>query len=562
MLPIGGKTAWPPIHLEPVLAEQKLWSAWASASPDRLTAAYATGAPSSGANAQKSRAFFGSQTGEFNRLAQYRGGIQGVLARMWWGQPTSIGEKRTKLHVPLASDICATSADQIFSKPPRFTAKNASTQKRLDEFADDGFHAKLLETEETKAAKGGTYLRVCYDLPTNRAWLSTVAADLAVPTFSWGQLVSVIFHRVIIDTGSKVVRHLEYHGLDDRGRRVIQHGVYEGDQTELGDPRPLTDYPETAPLVANLGEDGLIVLPEGCPPLVVYVPNQKPSRIWDDLPGACELGRADFQGAEGLMDALDETYSDLMRDMRLSKKRLMVPTDYMNNLGKGKGQLFDADQEIFVPIKSALGEGGAEDITATKFAIAVDEHLKIADNLVEQILGRSGYSIQSFGDYREGAAPTATEVNARERRTLTTRGKKLLYWRPGLADYVYAQLFIEQHLLGADVVAERPEVDFPPAVQPDRLQLAQTALALYNAKAASIETLVRMVNEGNPNADDKWVIEEVDRILKDSAATQPVHLMPGQPGEPAMHSVAGQPPHPPQNNVKPPAVANGRKHGE
>ena len=173
----------------------------------------------------------------------------------------------------------------------------------------DGMHSTLLEAGELASALGGTFLRVVWDTDlSDFPWIDVVPADAAVPHFSYNKLVAVTFWRVLYDSGPEVVRHLETHVPS---QNAIMHNIYAGDQSDLGRVLPLTDFPETAQFAQYVSDGNTIVFPDQ--PLdastVVYVPNQRPNRIWRDLgPQALPLGRSDYSGVEGLMDALDEVY--------------------------------------------------------------------------------------------------------------------------------------------------------------------------------------------------------------------------------------------------------------
>jgi len=67
-------------------------------------------------------------------------------------------------------------------------------------------------------------------------------------------------------------------------------------------------------------------------------------------------------------------------------------------------------------------------------------------------------------------------------------------------------------------------VRFPPKVQEDTLELAQTAQALKSAESASIETRVRLVH---PEWDGDRVNDEVDRIRDETSLADPTVLRPG-----------------------------------
>jgi hypothetical protein len=506
---------WPPPEMNPITFQWRIWNAWWSGDKDQLSWVYYN----LGANSPVGRSFFAT-TGEpglpIPRPGQFRGGLLGSINYSFHGSPVPPGEKRTKMHVPIASDIAATSADLLFSKPPVITASNPANQDALDEFIDDGFHAKLLESAETCSALGGVYLRTVWDTDvSDQPMIDVVPADTAVPYFSHGKLMGVTFWRIISDDGSEVVRHLETHVP---GQNAIFHNVYVGDQTDLGRVYPLTDFPETASFAQYLSSGNAITFPDMpfSASTVVYIPNMLPNKLWRDLgPQVAPLGRSDFAGVESIMDALDETYSSWQRDIRLAKARLIVPQQMLDNIGRGKGAVFDPDRQVYSPISMMTSAGGTGDIMANQFQIRWQEHQATCAEYVNRIVQGAGYSGQTFGEYDgTGSAMTATEIRARERKTLITRNKKVLYWRPGIRDILYGWLAVKRSIFNdASVTPERPEVEFPEVVLPDQLELAQTASTLAMADAASKETLVRMVH---PDWSEEEVRNEVRMIYAET----------------------------------------------
>jgi hypothetical protein len=470
-----------------------------------------------GANSPAGRAYFAT-TGEPGmpqpRPGQFRGGLIGSISRFFWGQPVPPGQKRSKYHVPVAGDLAQTSADLLYSAPLDVTCEESGNQDVMEGLFDDGMHSTLLESGELAAALGGVYLRVCWDTDISEwPWIDIVPADTAVPQFSHGKLVAVTFWRVLSDDGKEVVRHLEKH---IPAQNSILHGVYVGNQTDLGEVYPLTDFPETQQFVGDLTDGNAITFPDQ--PLdassVVYIPNIRPNRLWRDLgPQAAPLGRSDYAGIESLMDGLDETYSSWMRDIQLAKARLIVPQQYLDNIGDGEGAVFDTDRSIYTPMQM-LATNGTSDIVANQFAIRWQDHAQTASDLLGRIISGAGYSGQTLGEYDAGSgAITATEVEQRERRSLTTRGKKILYARPGIRDILYGYLSIRRITFGDRTVSpERPLIEFPAVVLPDQNELANTANMLATAEAASKQTLVQMVH---PEWDQTQVDEEVQRIYNE-----------------------------------------------
>jgi A118 family predicted phage portal protein len=481
---------WPPPHLAPALDAMHTWDAWWSGDPDRLETLY--GGSTGG--------------GPDPKRYQFSGGVVGRLARWWWGTPTGPGERRTKMHVPIAGDLCGGSADLLFSEPPKLTVDDDDTQKRLDELTDDGMLATLQTAAELGAALGGVYLRPVYDTDlADRPWIDAVHADRALPEFTWGRLSAVTFWQIVHKDDSQVWRHLERH---EPG--VVLHGLYQGTDDKLGRPVPLEDHPATAGFASLVDEAGAI--PTGYDGLdVVYIPNQS-SRRWRCHARLQDLGRSDLDGVEPLMDALDETYSSWMRDIRLGKGRIVVPESYLQSSGPGRGASWNPDQEAFAGLNMLSRPDASGQLTVAQFAIRVEEHRATAEDLVNQILRSAGYSGQTFG-LGGDAAVTATEVVARERRSMTTRGRKILRWRPALAHIVEALLAVDQSVFGSGVTPQRPTVEFEDSVQEDPLSLANTVNILAQAQAASTDTKVRMQH---PEWDDDQVQAEVGRIQQEN----------------------------------------------
>ena len=509
-LPAGGDMAWPPLLFSPVAESQLRWSAWWSGDSAELERAYSL---ANGANSPTARAW-SSTTGEAGS-GHRRLNPLGILRRWFNGVPPSEGERRTNYHVPIAGDITGTSAALLFGQPPSLKCPSGSagtgTQEYLSGLIDDGTHAKLMEAAEYAAALGGVYLRVVWDTDiAGKPWIDKVPADCAVPEFRYGKLTGVTFWSVIRDEGKEVVRHLEKH-LPGQG--AILHGVYKGSQNQLGIPMSLADFEETRPFAAALTQGNAITFP-GAPDdasTVVYVPNMLPNRIWRGVgPQGEALGRSDFSGIENMMDGLDETLSSWMRDIRLGKARLIVPPSQLQSMGRGQGAYLDLEREVTVSVSSLVtGEAPVRDqILPQQFDIRWQAHQQTFNTLVETIVNKAGYSGQTLG-LQGDIAQTATEVVARERKSLTTRGRKINYWRPALADIIYGLMAIDATVFGSGVEPVRPDVEWPDAVLPDQLELAQTVAAMRGAEAASVETGVAMLH---PDWPTEKVAEEVARI--------------------------------------------------
>jgi A118 family predicted phage portal protein len=526
-VPLPAKdTPWPPLAPEIRTAFDD-WAAWYSANPNKIADRYYW------------RTTRINQYGQqpVNRPSQYRGGLIGQLSRWFWGEPVPFGEKRVKLHVPIAGDLARTSAALLFSEPPTLRVADIKAdgakelQARLEDLQEKSLNRVLLAAGERAAALGGVYLRTVWDDEiSDRPWIDSVRADAAAPEMRHGVLMAVNFWRVIAVDGTKVVRHIERH---ERGGLIL-HEVYEGSEDNLGKPIGLAAFPDTKGLQPSrqvaIGQRRMTVS---------YIPNTVTNRDWCDVPSASWLGLSDYQGSEGLLDSLDEAYTSWMRDIRLGKSQIIVPAGYLTNNGPGQGMTWE-DRDVYSGLNIPPTEG--QSITLNQFKIRYEEHKATCDELREQIVRSAGYNTGTFGEESDGRAMTATEIKARESRSQSTRAAKSELFAVGVPDIIETLLALEGSGLfpgvrGVNV--ERPVMRFADSIAPDPLVLAQTAEALRTAQAASTETLVALQHPDWSSEDQE---AEVKRIHAQAGidVTAPDHAggggagadVPGDSGEP------------------------------
>lgn len=506
--------SWPPKWMDPIRDKYCEWNAWYSGEPSELQKAYGG-------------AGVGIDTWVQNRPSQYRGGIVGAIARAMWGAPTvNDSSDQNKLHVPIASDIAAMSADLLFGEPPgilvdKKAARATETKKAVDDLISDGLFVSLREGAEVCASGGSTYLTSVWDDTVHdRPWFTVYPADVAVPEFVFGRLRAVTFWRVLrAENGGTVWRHLEKHEMG-----VISHGLYEGTQRELGELRPLNAFGATFPDMQALAaqesaasSDRIVNIETGIQRLTVeHVPNMLPNRIWRGVPGAGSLGRSDYSGIENPMASLDIVWTSWMRDIRLARSRLVGSQAAIQSIGPGKGGYFDTDSELLLGLNMP-GTPEAEPLQMIQFNIRVEEHERTTQALKEAIVRGAGYSIQAYSGTTEGTALTATEVAAHQQTSLMTRDKKIQYWTPAVEGVVQTHLQLLSEKFGITVDDEAPLIEFPDGVSESPQEVAQYIAAMDGARAISTWT---KVEKANPDWDDTKIKEEVGRIEGSDLAQQ------------------------------------------
>ncbi|WP_237502607.1 hypothetical protein [Streptomyces sp. SID8374] len=414
------------------------------------------------------------------------------------------------------------SANLLWSDVPTVTVDGDSTDKatakttqaQIGRYLDDRGHAKMREAAELAAGLSNVYLRAVWDTSLRpRPWSDVIQANAVVPEWRWGMLAAATVWRELepLDDGGGVWRLLEYHTPG-----MIEYGVYKGDHATLGMLMEFTDHHETEFLASRTDDKGRQAT--GIDRLLItHLPNVLPNRVWDGVPDTAPLGRSDFTGIEPMMDALDESWTSWMRDLRLGKAKVVVPQSMLETDGAGSGATFDLDKEVVVALGGLIGAETMKDsLTEIQFKIRVDEHEATTKALRRQILASAGYSAQSYGE--EGSvAVTATEVAARKEESLTTRGLKVLYQRPALLEHLTTLMWVDVTHCGAKGVDPAAELtaSWPQAVQPDPEATARSLSLLEAAGAISTFMKVKM---REPSWDDTEVLAEVRRIRDDKTA--------------------------------------------
>lgn len=448
------------------------------------------------------------------RPSQFAGGVVGAVSRFFWGQPTPKGQSNRKMHLPIAADIAATSASLLFDTPPTFTVDDEQAQAHLDDMLnDDRFPADLLVMAESCAALGGVYGRIMWDTDvSDDPWIDFVDADSAYPEFSYGKLTAITFHEELPKQDEKHVWRL----LSRYTKGRIEYSLYEGRSNTLGDPRPLANHPSTAPL-ANIVDSQSGVDSHTTGIAATYIPNARPVVGFRGDGQLRNIGRPDISpDLFPLFDMLDETWTDLRREMRLGKQRAVVPEYWLESQGFGKGQEFDLDREFYDAVASTPTEGQGVQFYSPE--LRFEYYLNLADKIVLEILRRANYSPATFGlaGSNTSGQKTAREIESEYQASIQTWKAKSRYMRAGLSELSNALLEVHAWLHNLTPPKVRVKVDMTAPVQETMLDKASTVQALDAARAISTQQKINMLH-------DEWDEEdkqaEVDRIIAEQAGT-------------------------------------------
>lgn len=435
-------------------------------------------------------------SGEPNRIAKEGGAPAGSF----WSS-----DERIRIHVPLAADISAMSANMIFAESPVIGCDDKKTAERIEEITKKaGIYATFLQAAELASAYGGVFLKWSWDKSDGFPRLTAVPADAGLPIWAGGKIVEIRLWNTVKEGESDgaIWRLMESYTPDGH----IRSRLYRGDAANLGDEHALKSLTETRKINpdAYCGVDAM---------LAYYVPNILPNRKKPHL----RFGRSDYEGLYGMFDALDEAYSALQRETRMTKTTVIVPAEYLRR----REALFDGAKAHEWVYSNNTGAFTALDIDSDRSSSPItvinpemrsESRIKACDDIIRRVLSMAGYAPQSAGLDIEGSAESGTALNVRERKSIRTTEMKKTHWWHAVNDLVREGLKLDAAVFRSGVKTDAQiSIELPTEAQPDITQLAQVVEQLERAGAVSIETKVDILH---PDWEGKKRAEEVERIRK------------------------------------------------
>ena len=422
-------------------------------------------------------------------------------------------DEEIKIHVPIAADLSALSAGMIFADSPVFTCDDERTQERADEIMQKvDFYSVCLQAAELASAYGGVFLKWSWNVEDGFPRLTAVPADAGLPYWRGGKVVKIKLWTIVREDEHGTVYRLQEEYTPDGH---IRSKLMRGDANNLGTEASMDSVDETQGINpdAYCGADVM---------LACYVPNILPNRAAPHL----RFGRSDYEGLYGLFDALDEAYSAIQRETRLTKTMVVVPMEYLrrrddirhaynssfNTASKEAQWVFSNGKGAFVALDIDTTENTSP-ITVINPEIRAESRIAQVDDIVRRILSMAGYAPQSAGLDIEGRAESGTALNVRERKSLRTSEVKKTFWWHAINDIIHAMLLLDKAVFKSGVNPEAKfSIELPGNSQPDIAQLAEVVEQLERAGAVSTETKVAMLH---PDWDEGQREEEVERIKEE-----------------------------------------------
>lgn len=426
------------------------------------------------------------------------------------------------VNCPLAGDIAQTSSNLLFSEMPLINYdKSSKAGQRIDGFIKDNNAFSLFqEGAEIAAAVSGCFLKLDIDSSISQyPILSIITPRQAFPTFAFNRLKEVLFYSEIRkEQGGSVIFRLFENRRNENGNLFIEFKLYKGTDKKIGNEISIDSLEETQDY-KDVVYNNMIGLG------VVYVPNMRPNKI---VPKSY-LGINDYSGCVSLLDMLDMEWSSMARDIYNGLGQIFVDEELLSrdqNLytAEGKSYLnnFTKFQKTFIKLdfsKKNMSGDNFKPIELVQFDMRIQEHLQAVEGLIVEIIGRCGYSPNTFGYNISGTGKdSGTALKIKERKSFFTRGRKENYW----VNAIYNLLIQVQYLDNASSLMfydkdENININLEDSILVDVKEQSETIRNLEQARAISTYIKVKMQY---PSWEEEEVEAEVKRIQDENGLTE------------------------------------------
>lgn len=338
--------------------------------------------------------------------------------------------KRTLYRMHMAKAACAELASLVWDEGADITITQGSDDT-LERFVktvldQNNFSTKMQEHIEQSAALGGGALKEYVTAKrddngkpiagTERICIDYCMADQFIPT-AWDNagVKEAVFVSREAKNGYYYTR-LEWHKRNgdtyvisnDLFRAKMKDGA-DQNQDILGFYYPLNAvYPEIAPVTEIKGLTTS---------LFSYYRTPIANNVDDNSP----LGISMYGNAYDTLRALDEAYDSLVREIRLGKKRIIVPYSAIKTVIDENGvarRYFDAEDEAYEAL--SIDDTEALKIQDDSLELRIAEHSEAINAHLSTLCLHMGFSAATFSFDAQNGIKTATEVISENSKTYKT----------------------------------------------------------------------------------------------------------------------------------------------
>ena len=414
--------------------------------------------------------------------------------------------------------------------------KNA--EKNLNEFLGSlisvmDFQSKLQKGATNESWGGHCFYKLSHDISVSKyPILETFDITKGEVVKVRGITKAIIFKRWY-DYKQSNYRLDEIYSTNEDGDATIQYKLFCLDQKGEEKEVDLLSIPQTISrfkVGENGAEDGMqldengVFTYEGLKGILAFEkPNKTPSL---EFPTS-NYGASDYEGAIDSFDALDEIYSQNVREIRTNETKRYVPEDLIPvrilKDGSTEPEEFDDYADCYVKTVGDPDQNAENKIEYQKIEDKTTSYMEKWKAVLSTICNKAKISPCALGiTWLEAVNPSAESQRERNKVTLDMRNGKLALWKPFLEEMVLRSLQLNTWMISKAGVQQ--DAFEPVDVSWDNTSIqvtfgdyiedsTQDRINMWGgAKSQRVASTEECVREIHPDWTEKQVADEVNLI--------------------------------------------------
>lgn len=367
-----------------------------------------------------------------------------------------------------------------------------------DVFKDNKFNGNFQQYLEFMFAQGGMAVKPY--VKDGQIKLSYVTADCFLP-ISWtnSNITEGVFVSEI-KKQNKTYTHLEWHTFEGN-EYVIKNELYESETgVDLGTKVSLTV------LFTDLEAETRIQNVER--PLFAYF---QPA-IANNIDSTVPLGVSVYANSYDTLRAIDITFDSFIREFRLGKKRILVPSHMVKTVLDPQTQkfhrYFDPSDETYEAFSD--GNMDSDKIHDISVELRVEEHIAAINAFLNILAMQIGFSSGAF-TFDGKSMKTATEVVSENSKTFRTKQSHENVIEQGIADLIECiGVVAELYQLYTKPAEYEVTVTFDDSIAQDRLADINEQILLVGSRLQSRVKAIMKIH-GLTEEEALLLIEEIQK---------------------------------------------------
>jgi hypothetical protein len=392
---------------------------------------------------------------------------------------------------------------------------------------------KMSEAAQNESWSAGCFYKLSHDVSLSDYPILEITTVRNAEVVEERGIVQAIVFKTWIEKKNTRYRLNEIYTTNEDGDAVVTHKLYKiksNNEIEEVDLEEIEEGVEVLETYNNADKTAFVY--KGLKGILAfYKPNMKPSHEFPNTP----YGASDYEGAIDSFDALDESYSQLISEIRDNQTLRYIPEDLIPREVSDDGEILeylldDSFVTNYVKIRGDADQDADNKIDIQYIEDKTESLLAKYRTALTTAINHAGLSPLALGITGLEAVNTSAESQQeRNKTTLETRKLKIALWKPHLVKLmtkiIELNSWMQKNTTARQKAFAKIDLDFDNTdisvefgeyiVEPVGTKINQWGSAKMQ-KVASTKEAVKNIH---PDWSDEQIIEEVNAIKFEEGVT-------------------------------------------